>query len=174
MNVLDAFGAAGLAVNWRTVALGWDGAGTWPRLLALEDVQRFAESALNTSDVPNESELVEIVAASADEGEDVVKRIRSLAEASGADPERELRKWQVVLLKDQLWKIPRDPLYGLLALTEFWEKFGFPEDSPHTVQGRGNTSTPNEYYSEENYRRLLQRHADWIESELRSLRESNA
>ena len=169
MSYLDAFRSACFAINWRTIALGWDGPCKWPRLLTLADVQEFAGSLLSAPSSADEPALIRLVAASADDIEGVTKEIHTLANGSAADPERELRKWRVVLLKDELWKCPRNPLYGLLALTEFWEKFGYPEDGPHTVQGRGNTSTPNEYYSEENYRRLLKRHADWIETELRAL-----
>lgn len=169
MTHLDAFRSAGLEINWRTIAIGWDGPGKWPRLLTSADVQSVAAAALSNQDPANEAELVDIVATSADDVDDIDRRIHRLAEASNADPERELRKWRVILLKDQLWKIPRDPLYGLLALTEFWEKFGFPADSPHIVQGRGNAVAPNEYYSEDNFRRLLQQHATWMDSELRDL-----
>jgi hypothetical protein len=158
MNYLDEFRRAGLAVNWCTIAVGWDGPGSWPRLLTLDDVQRFAESALSAANPVNERELIDIVAASPNDRDGIDKAIRALAGASTEDRERELRKWRVVFLTEQLLSCPPDPLYGLLALTEFWEKFGFPQDSPHVVQGRGNTMAPNEYYSEENYRRVMQRH----------------
>jgi hypothetical protein len=165
MNYLEAFRAAHLGVNWRTIAVGWDGPGKWPRLLTLDDVQTFAASA--ASPPPSlEPALLRILAASADETEEVARAIHLLADACRADPDRELRKWRVVLLKEQLWKGPRDPIYGLLALTEFWEKFGYPGDGPHVVQGRNDATAPNEYYSELNFRRLTQRHADWIEAEV--------
>ena len=171
MSYLDAFGSAGIGVNWSTIAIGWDGPGKWPRLLTLEDVQTFASLALCAPQTANEANLVGIVAASSADIEDVTRKIHSLAIASRADVEHELRKWRVILLKEALWKIPRDPIYGLIALTEFWDKFNFPGDSPHIVQGRGDTTSPEDYYTEENYRRLLQRHASWVDFEVRRLGE---
>ncbi|HEU4388194.1 MAG TPA: DUF2247 family protein, partial [Blastocatellia bacterium] len=61
--------------------------------------------------------------------------------------------------------LPQDAVYGLVALTEFWQGFGFPPDSPHEVQGRGNTITPLDYYQQENLVRLLACHRAWIKEE---------
>ncbi len=75
----------------------------------------------------------------------------------------------VTLLAQFPKTVPNEPLHGLLALTEFWGMFGYPDDSPHTVQGRGNRIAPNEYYSDENFRSILCRHVEWVSSELRDL-----
>ena len=57
-----------------------------------------------------------------------------------------------------------------MALTEFWQNFGFPTDSPHEVQGRVNEITPLEYYDDQNLQRLLSRHRAWIQEEKAALR----
>ncbi len=97
--------------------------------------------------------------------EAIKEHLARLSDLCRCDPSRELRKWQVVLLEDVLNHIPSDPLYGLLALTEFWQNFGFPPDSPHEVEGKGSTLSASEYYEENNYVRLVGRHKAWIEQE---------
>jgi hypothetical protein len=67
--------------------------------------------------------------------------------------------------------MPEDPLYGLLALTEFWQSFGFPSDSPHVIQGRGNTISPAEYFQQNNLNRLLSLHRKWIQQEKALIKE---
>jgi hypothetical protein len=69
--------------------------------------------------------------------------------------------WQVVLLPRLLPELPTDPLYGLLALTEFWGQFDFPSDGPHVVQRPGDT----EYYTERNYAHLIEKHRVWLEAQ---------
>ena len=75
------------------------------------------------------------------------------------------------LLEEVLENLPPDPLHGLMALSEFWQTFGFPADGPHEVQGRENAVTPTEYYQQENLTRLLARHYAWIKEERARLRK---
>ena len=50
-------------------------------------------------------------------------------------------------------------------MTELWDSLGFPEDSPHIVQGVNNTLSPNEYYSQENYDELYRLNYEWFMKE---------
>ncbi len=106
--------------------------------------------------------------------EEIKDLLQRLSQLDGGDPQIELRKWRLVLLEEVLASMPKDALYGLIALTEFWQDFGFPSDSPHVVQGRGNNITPPEYYQEENLQRLVNCHRTWIENERASLKEQQA
>jgi hypothetical protein len=165
-------------VNWTTVLVGWKGLGVfspWPArsadfppLLSADELAAYANDRLALSSDAAEDDLV-VRLLSLDlhtEGrETITEHLARLSDLSGCDPSHELRKWQVVLLEDLLDHIPSDPLYGLIALTEFWQNFGFPADSPHEVQGKGNTISPDDYYQESNYRRLVSRHKAWIEQE---------
>ena len=55
---------------------------------------------------------------------------------------------------------------GLIQLTELWDKLDYPKDSPHTVQGRNNKISPNEYYTQENYDKLYKANCEWFRKEL--------
>ena len=49
-------------------------------------------------------------------------------------------------------------------------KLGFPEDSPHIFQGRNNNITPEEYYTQENYDYLYEKHIEWLQKEIKSIK----
>ena len=159
---------AGLDVNWRTLRLGLEGPAKYLPLLTLHDVESFATEQLESSMASDEAAEVLV---GVDNGPDETRAVlRKLADVENCDTEHELRKWRVVLLRQAISHLPSDPLYGLLALTGFWERFDFPFDSPHVVQGRGNTTSPPEYYTEANYRALVQKHLEWIGVETAALR----
>jgi len=164
MSALDDFKTAGLPVNWRTLLVGWDGPGKHPSMLTLDDIRKYAAERLAESE--SLEDIVAIAVASDDEGEQVRGRLRALAARERSTVGEELRKWQIVLLARQLGELPTDPLYGLLALTEFWGQFDFPSDGPHVVQSPGAT----EYYTDRNYEYLVGKHRAWLDEQLAGYR----
>jgi hypothetical protein len=160
---------AGLEVDWLTLLLGLDGPGKHAPLLSLADVETFATEELESS--PASPRAFEVLVALGSGPEETRAVLRKLVAAENLSPERELRKWRVVLLKQTKRHLPTDSLYGLLALTEFWAEFDFPSDSPHVIQGRGNPTSPPAYFTEENYRDAVQRHLEWIDAEMAALRD---
>jgi hypothetical protein len=168
MNYLNDLMDAGLRVSWCTLLIGLEGPGKYPPLVTFDEVCAFADEQLAASTPPPEGAVAIVVASSEDPAAARVI-LQKLAEEEKSEPARELRKWRLVLLKHAMAELPEDPLYGLLALTEFWERFDFPPDSPHVVQGRGNQIAPMDYFTEDNYRRLVQKHKDWIRTETASL-----
>jgi hypothetical protein len=159
---LDDMAAAGLPITWGTLLVGWEGPGKHGRLVDADEVFAFAEPLMET--LPAET-----VAALADRDE-LPRTLRELA--AGADRARELRKWRWVMLRRALEELPKEPMYALLALTDFWERFDYPADSPHVVQGRGNQLSPAEYFTDENYRRIVDAHQRWLHDEAAQLTQS--
>ena len=157
MSYLDDMTTAGLPIGWGTLLVGWDGPGKHGRLLNADQVFSFAEPLM--ADLPAET-----VAGLADPDE-LPRVLRELARREGANRDHDVRKWRLVMLKRAMAELPKDPVYGLIALTEFWERFDFPSDSPHVVQGRGNQISPAEYFTAESYRRILDDHERWIRDE---------
>ncbi len=165
-------------VNWTTILVGWEGLGVfspWPSqaadfppLLTVDEVTDYANGRLALSTDAAEDDLILCLLSldlHTENRETIAKYIAKLSGLHASDRSRELRKWRVVLLEEEVSNIPTDPLYGLIALTEFWQNFGFPADSPHEVQGKGNTIDPNDYYEERNFQRLVARHKKWIGQE---------
>lgn len=165
-------------VNWTTILVGWKGLGVFspwaartaefPPLLSADELAAYANERLaSSSDVAEDDLIVNLLSLDlhTESRETITEHLARLSDLCGGDSSRELRKWRVVLLEDLLEHIPSDPLYGLIALTEFWQNFGFPPDSPHEAQGKGNMVSPADYYQESNYQRLVSRHKAWIEQE---------
>ena len=175
------------STNWTTVLAGWTGLGAlspWPErwiqfpsLLSPEEVGAYAEERLVTASGPAEKALIVDLLSLDLRSEprpvvlDILKRLSDL---DGADPGLQLRKWRLMLLENLLQDLPQDPIEGLNTLTEFWQNFGFPLDSPHEVRGRGNSISPYEYYQSENLVRLLKNHWEWVEDERERLRKLDA
>lgn len=162
-------------VNWTTVLVGWKGFGPfspWPArpadfppLLSADELAEYAhERLVSDSSVTERTLLGRLLRLDphTENPQVICDLLAELSAGCGADGSRELRKWQVVLLEELLEQLPTDPVYGLITLTEFWQNFGFPPDSPHEIQGERSALGAQEYYEEDNYRRLIARHKAWI------------
>jgi len=152
-------------VSWMTLLVGWRGFGHLRRLVTISDIAQFSLARLEATPESN-SKLADLATISESDSSRVDSRLAGLASPSANDYETEVRKWVVCLLKKKLEQLPNDPVYGLLQLTEFWADLDFPEYSPHQVQGKGNTLSAAEYYTQQNYAKALTSHKKWIEQEL--------
>lgn len=174
-------------MTWTTILVGWTGLGIFspspdqwrefPPLLSIKDLAAFAnERLVSTSDIEERDLIIELLALNLPEErrETIGQLLRNLSELAGGDSALELRKWRVVSLELLLEDLPRDEVEGLSALSEFWLDYGFPADSPHEVQGRGNAIAPRDYYTEENFSRLLARHRSWMQDEMVAIHNSKS
>lgn len=160
-NMLES----GLPVNWTTVWVGWRGVGGHRRLVSTEAAIDMASRlvALSPETVPET--VISLAGAFPHQHNDVEDLLQRLSAMEGTDEQTEVRKWRWLMLRDLLDALPSEPLMGLLDLGEFWSDFGFPEDSPHIVQGVGNLMTPYDYYTRPNYWFLVERHRTWLDRE---------
>jgi len=185
MQAMSAFEKirAAFDANWTTVLVAWTGLGPlspwpdrwveFPPLISTDDIAAYADERLASSDPVEQVLIVALVSSDlrSESRETIKELLTPLSGLGGGDPDIELRKWRLVLLEEVLVNMPKDALHGLMALTEFWQSFGFPSDSPHDVQGRGNTTSPSEYYQQDNLHRLVARHRAWIEDEKAALKK---
>ena len=56
-----------------------------------------------------------------------------------------------------------DYMHGIIKISELWDKFGFPDDSPNKYLEFKN-------FSQENYNTLLDIHNSWLKSEFEHIR----
>ncbi|SRR6266446_1726077 len=164
MTILDKMIEVGIPVTWSTILIGWHGPAKYGPQLSIADIVSYAAGVIEAN--PEQPPCVlRLAGAQADDREMVETCLGKLASREGADQDIEVRKWRLYLLKEIERQLSDDPLYGLLALTEFWDKFNYPDDSPHVIQGRGNHQHPRDYYTDENFRQLRNRHREWIKEE---------
>lgn len=167
-NKLDLMQANNLKVNWSSILLGLRGFGKFIGQLSTKDVIEFAINLVSHDDCqPNE--VWKIASLSDKEGNEIHQLVQNLAVKETNSEYEEQRKWRAILLKQTLEELPQDYLNGLILLTDFWDKFSFPSDSPHTVQGRGNDMSPIEYYTNKNYLEIVEAHKRWLSDELNEL-----
>lgn len=164
MMILEKFKKNKLFINWTTILIGWNGPGKFSRILTEQEVINYALELVQTdSNVPDEVWL--LAGCSKSDTQEIQNLLIKLASFE-CNQTNELLKWEIVLLQDVLEKIDNRSLYGLLQLTEFWEKFQYPSDSPHTVQGRNNEVSIMKYYTEETFNSLIKLHYEWIDKKL--------
>jgi hypothetical protein len=161
---LDELRNLGFPVTWATVRAGWEGVGNLGRQLTVGDVSSFACQQLEHASAKVLSDIADLCAGlDEDNIDDVLRRLAPTISS------REIRKWRAFLLAQLMKTLPESPVDGLAELTAFWNALDFPGDMPHVVQGLGNEISPNEYYTQDNYRMLLDRHRVWLRSEINAL-----
>lgn len=171
MNTLVGIGAItalGLPLTWDVVRLGWEGVGSEHRLLSLDDVRTFADHEVVSASEAEIADVAELCTASSEA--DVKELLERLAPSPSVIA---LRIWRAVLLERLLRTPQASPIETLTELTSFWAGFGYPPESPHTIQGLGNSITPKEYYTEETAEHALQEHRRWLEDEIGRLQRES-
>lgn len=163
---IGAISALGLPVTWDVVRLGWEGVGSAQRLLCLEDVRAFADLQVTAASDGQLADVAELcMAGSENDVREILERL------SPSPPVTAMHVWRAVLL-DRLLRTPQASAVDTLAeLTGFWGAWGDPADSPHVVQGRGNSLSPAEYYTEEVAKRAVEEHRRWLDQEVQRLRQ---
>ncbi len=133
--------------------------------MTVADVRQLAEEALADVETDEQTrKLVDLIDAA--EPGAVTEALTALAPVLPDADSDAHRSWVCVLLWDALGTLPSDPLYGLIALTDFWETMGRPAWKPHSVQGIDDALTPNEYYTDDRFNLALTRHSQWLEREV--------
>jgi hypothetical protein len=161
---LDAISDLGLPVTLDVVRAGWDGIGDMPRQLMASDVADFACRQLAQPDSGDSADIANLcITTDSEEIDTALSRLVPVVS------ENAIRTWRAFLLAKLLGELPESPIDGLSELTSFWNALNFPDDMPHVVQGRNNDISPLDYYTEKNYQQIIQKHRDWLTSEISQL-----
>jgi hypothetical protein len=160
-----------LGISWTLLNIGWDGNVKFKKQLAGQDIVDFAITEMENG---NESSDVVLLASSlAANEEEISELLKKLSDSENVNVDNEFRKWRVVYVAKNLPNNQTEYVQGLIELCDIWILFDFPDDSPHIFQGRNNFITPSEYYTQENYLELLEKHKKWIEKEISDLKSSD-
>ena len=100
------------------------------------------------------------------EEEDILNILKKLSGSENGDYSLEFRKFRIFYIYINLPYRSNDFMYGILKISELWDKFGFPEDSPNIYFQFTN-------YSQENFNKLLDIHNSWLTSEFEFIRNEN-
>jgi hypothetical protein len=171
MIKLKRFEEEGIEINWLTIVIGWYGPGKYTRLLLNKDIIEYATNLIVEQN--NQEEQVLMLASCREQdSEEIDTILNKLALGVVTSKDTEERKWVLILLKDLLFSISSNLIQGLVEITSFWEKFNYPSYSPHIIQGVNNNIKPKDYYSEQNYKKIIEAHKIWVENQLKSVKNN--
>lgn len=154
-------------ISWTLLNMGWDGSAKFKRQLAGQDIIDFAMSKMEDGD--ESIDVVLLASSHATDAEEISELLKRLSDGEEVDADNEFRKWRAIYVSKNLPDIQAEYIQGLIELGDIWALLDFPDDSPHVFQGRNNSITPNEYYTKENYVKLLEKHQEWLEKEIADL-----
>lgn len=168
MIKISDFIEKGFRISWTLLNMGWDGSAKFKRQLAGQDIIDFAMSKMEDGD--ESIDIVLLASSRAANTEEISELLKRLSDGEEVNADNEFRKWRAIYVSKSLPDIQNEYIQGLIELGDIWAMLDFPDDSPHVFQGRNNSITPNEYYSQENYTKLLEKHSEWLEKEIADLR----
>lgn len=156
-----------IPVSWGTLWIGWAGPNNYQRLVTLKDVTLYAVMLIE-SEKSCHNDVYYLAGVSKGEEQRTSELIKNLAINEDYEVSKEERKWRLILLEAVIENLPQDPLYGILELIEFWSKWNFPSDSP--IKNLKTENKSQEFYTEENYLRLRNKHLEWMLREEKALK----
>ncbi|HBT95291.1 MAG TPA: hypothetical protein DEB24_03990 [Coriobacteriia bacterium] len=171
-DVIRSLRDIGFKINWTLLKIGYEGRDFLPRLISADEIRRYAEDSIDTMETGYESIARFIIS----EGEaSVCEVLGEMSRRENADRSIQARKLRAYLVRETLATLTSDYFKGLLELSDLWATLGFPDDGPHIIQGSHNSLSPQEYYTQDMFELLLERHERWLEGEVRSIKgiESN-
>ena len=158
MITLEDFKNTPLKINWKVIDIGCLGSEIFKNELSYDDIINFS---LEEFDEKNKL-ILRIVASDRDEYQEMGYLVQELANMEKSEYKLAFEKWKLVYIKKNFPQLNKNIIQGLIELNDLWVKLDFPEDSPCILQGVKNNISPQEYYTEENYIYLYNRHLDWI------------
>lgn len=158
MITLEDFKNNNLKINWKVIDIGCLGSEIFKNELSYDDILNFS---LEKFDEKNKL-ILRIVGSDRDEYQEIGYLVQELANIEESEYKLAFEKWKLVYIKKNFPQLNKNIIQGLIELNDLWVKLDFPEDSSCILQGVKNNISPQEYYTEENYIYLYNRHLDWI------------
>ena len=158
MITLEDFKNNNLKINWKVIDIGCLGSKIFKNELSYDDIINFS---LEKFDEKNKL-ILRIISSDRDEYQEMAYLVQELANIEKSEYKLAFEKWKLVYVKKNFPKLNKNIIQGLIELNELWFRLDFPEDSPYTLQGVKNNISPQEYYTEENYIYLYNKHLNWI------------
>lgn len=168
MIKIKEFIEKGFEITWTLLNIGFDGSAKFKKQLDVQDIINYAINKMEDGD--ESLDVVLLASSHAANAEEISELLKNLSKSEKVNTDVECRKWRVLCVSKNLPNIQDEYIQGLIELGDIWLMFDFPDNSPHVFQGRNNSITPNEYYTQENYEKLLENHRKWLDKEIADLR----
>ena len=167
---IEHFIKYGIKVTWKLLEIGYKSDSVFSNQLTSADIISYAIGKLAECD---DIVIIDLASEYESNTDSIQDKLYTLAEMENSSYELEFKKWQVVYVLTNLPQENIDYLQGLFKLGDIWADLNYPLDSPHIYQGRHNEISPEEYYTQQNYRLLWQKHCEWIANELKQIEDDS-
>jgi len=162
-NLIETLNELGLEINWTLIKIGYEGQPFLPKQLTAHDISQYAECLAKDMEYGYEHIALLIVP---ENEESFCETLNTLAKGESVEISTQQRKIRLFTVQKALESLPVDYCDGLFELNSLWVSLGIPDDCPHVFQGRNNTYSPSEYYTQIVYDLLLERNKQWIKCEI--------
>lgn len=163
MSIIHEFIKLKFNINYTLLKIGYMGEKDIKPILSKKEIIDYSLEKIKEMESGYEL-IVELI--SSNDDIEFNEKLNKLVKKENIDYDLQIRKWIVFLVKDKLNSISKDYFEALMELTELWVSLGIPSNCPHVIQGRNNTISPEEYYTKENYKMLLEKNIKWVNNEI--------
>ena len=151
-----------LNITWRMLYRG-----LLEKQIPISEIVEYAMEQLEKGD--DRIEICELAGSSDNDLEDIMNILYELADEEKSQDDLEDRKLRATRVNNFLKDKYSNCIDGLMGLTELWLELGYTTDSPHIIQGKDNSISPVEYYTDANYNYLYEKNKYWLEDEVHYL-----
>ena len=163
------FGENGLEITWTGLGIGISGQGNIGPKITVADIERYTTDLL-TQNIDQSEEVVLLGACRHITFEEVNMILEKLSERENRENAIETRKWRVLYVKKYLCQIEKlDYVIGLVGFDEMQTLLATPDDMPYKPQS-GSGFSVEDYYREEMFHHIIERHLIWINDEINQIR----
>jgi hypothetical protein len=151
-----------LNITWRMLYRG-----LLKKQIPISEIVEYAMEQLEKGD--DRIEICELAGSSDNDLENIMNILYELADEEKSQDDLEDRKLRATRINNFLKDKYSNCIDGLMGLTELWLELGYSTDSPHIIQGKDNSISPVEYYTDANYNYLYEKNKYWLEDEVHYL-----
>lgn len=148
-----------LNITWKLLYRG-----LLEKQISINEIIQYAKEQLEKGD--DRIEICELAGSSDYDLEDVMDTLYELAKEEKNPDDLEDRKLRAARVNKFLKDKNANCIDGLMGLTELWLELGCTADSPHIIQGKDNSISPVEYYTDANYNYLYEKNKHWLKDEV--------
>lgn len=164
MIKIEEFKKYDFKTTWKLLNIGFKGSNIFANQLYPNDILEYAIEKLEANDC--DDLVCELASEYENNTEEIDSLLRQLSCKEDTDESLELRKWRVVFVAQEIANKKDNCIDGLISLGDLWINMGYTEDSPHIFQGRENSITPEQYYTDKNYCNIFEHHIEWLKKEI--------
>lgn len=151
-----------LNITWRMLYRG-----LLKKQIHISEIVEYAMEQLEKGN--DRVEICELAGSSEDDLENIINILYELANEEKSEDDLENRKIRATIVNNFLKDKNTNCIDGLMGLTELWLELGYTADSPHIIQGKDNSISPVEYYTDANYNYLYEKNKCWLRDEVEFL-----